>query len=322
MKSLQKAECSDFEVICGCGTGCQPSPLIQNNELHVAVHSSTTGNDTLKTYNLINCQEHTQEIKKSVSYGTCKMFYSKKISLLMMSGKSDNTTKLGLYQLNTKTLPASWDLILRSSVPLLGDFKNLIPISHMYKDDGVIVVSVVNQQANTQILFHIFSQSKAEKLKSASLHIHTTKCQIQSCAVMLNHIYCSLLSPEGGACIYKFDIAALQRYQKETQKDKTIYNCNWSIRRNTSLQNCFMSVLAGKVYIIVIFTNLNNKSVVEIRWLIDPSEVSSIDYQFEFPCVVRVVAAAVIPGVQRPLMVVMYHDNKTNKCFIKRAVLS
>lgn len=287
------------------------------------VQPSTTVNDILKSYNLVNGQESgIQEIKRTqaVSYADCKMFYLKSISLLIKS-RSSNTAKLGLYQLDSKTSPqspASWELITRPSVPLL-DLKSFIPVS--YKGDGVIVVSIVNQQSTSDIKFHIFSLSKAEKRKSASSHIrNAANYQIQSCATLSNFIYCSLLQPEVGAYIYKFDIALLLR--KETRDDENIIspNCKWFIE-NSTLQNCFISVHEGVIFTISVFTN-SNKSIMEIKRLLGHTEISSVEHKLEFPRVVKVVTASVIADNQNPLIAVMYHDERTKKCYIKRVAIS
>lgn len=304
------ADETNFEVICGC----QLSPLIHNNKLYVPVQSSTSGNDTLKSYDLVNGQESSQEVKKLISFAACKMFYLKNISL---SVKSSNATKLGLYQLDTKTSPASWKIISRHSVPLL-DVKNSIPIP--YKDDGIIVVSILNQPSTSHIKFHIFSQSiAAEKPKSASSQIrYNANYQIQSCSILSNYIYCALSLPEGNIYIYKLDIASLR---KETHDDENISpNCQWSIKIS-KLQNCFVSVFKGEIFIISIY-KANNKSIVEIKRLLNHPEVSSVEHKLEFTHEVKVVTASIISGAQNPLIVIMYHDDKISKCYIKRASIS
>ena len=298
----------ELEVTCGC----QLSPLIHGNKIYVPVQSSTTGNDMLKSYNLVDGQENNpQEVKRSthVSYTGCKMFYLKSISLLITS---TSTTKLGLYQLD-KNPPALWELILRPSVPQL-DPKNSIPVP--YKDDGVIVVTIINQHPIFQISFHIFL--KAEKRKSVSSNLQANaKYQIESCAILSNYIYCSLILLKEGAYIYKFDIASLR---KEINEGESIPpNCIWNIK-NSNLQSCFISVLEGVIFVILVLTN-ENETIIEIRRLLDHPKISSVDYQCELPYGVKVVAAAIIPGIQNPMVAVMYHDDKTGKCCIKRVIL-
>ena len=307
--SLQKVVdmTTDLEVICGC----ELSPLIHNNELYVPVQTSTAGNDILKSYNLVNGQENNpQEVRRHehVSYAGCKMFYSKNISLLITSS---STTKLGLYQLDTKALPASWKVTSRISAPML-DPRNSIPVP--YKDDGVIKATVINQQPTSQIKFHIFS-SKAEKIKSVTSHLQSNKYLIQSCVILVNCIYCGLIVPKEGVYIYKFDIASLR---KETKEDDSIPpNCIWTIR-NPTLQSCFLSVLKGVIFIVSILTN-NNKSIMEIKRLLNHPKISSVEDRFELPCVVKVVA---VSGIQNPLLIaVMYHNDEIGKCYVKRVPL-
>ena len=304
IKSPQKSEYNNTEIEVNCG--CQLSPLIYNHKLYVPV-TSANGNDILEIYDLANGQKCTQEVKRNtqevtVSYAGCKMFYLKNISLMIISSK----TKLRLYQLD-KT--SAWELISCPSAIQLLDHKNSIPIS--FKDNGVIVISVVNQQSTSQIKFYIFSLSIATNLKSASSKIrYNTNYQIQSCAMLLNYIYCGLLAPEG-AYIYKFDIASLQ---KETHGISS--NQKWHMK-NATLQNFFISVFKEEIFIISIFTNAD-KSIMEIRRLLDSPEISSAEYQLEFSCVVKVVAASVISGIKNPVIVLMYHNVKTGKCYIKR----
>ena len=276
--------------------------------------TSTSGNDTLKSYNLVDGQENNpQEVKRTMSYAGCKMFYLKTISLLITS---TSTTKLGLYQLDAKNLPASWEVTSRFSVPLL-DPQNSIPVP--YKDDGVIVVTIINQQPTSQIKF--YSHSKAEKRKSVTSYLQSNaKYLLQSCVVLLNCIYCGVILLKEGAYIYKFDIASLRKEALPSEDENIPSNCIWTIK-NSTLQSCFMSVFKGVVFIVLIVTN-DNKSVMEVRRLLDHPKISAIEYQFEFPCVVKVVVASVIPGNQNPLIAVMYHNDKTDKCYVKRVALS
>lgn len=299
---------TDLEVICGC----ELSPLIHNNELYVPVQTSTAGNDILKSYNLVNGQENNPREVKSrdhVPYAGCKMLYSKNISLLITSS---STTKLGLYHLDTKVLPASWEVTSRISAPLL-DPRNSIPVP--YKEDGVIIATVINQQPTSQIKFHIFT-SKADKRKSATSHLQSNaKYLIQSCVILLNCIYCSLMLPKEGAYIYKFDIASLR---KETNEDDSIPpDCIWTIK-NCTLQSCFLSVLKGVVFTVLTLT-CDNKSIMEIKRLLNHQKISPVEYQCEFTCMVKVVAAS---GIQNPLIAVMYHNDDTGKCYVKRVALS
>ena len=113
--------------------------------------------------------------------------------------------------------------------------------------------------------------------------------------------------------VYKFDIASLR---KETKEDKRIPpNCIWTIK-NSTLQSCFLSVLKGVIFIVLILTN-ENKSILEIKQLLDHPKTLSVEYQFDFPCVVKVVAASVIPGIQNPLIAVMYHNDETGNVTLK-----
>ena len=310
LKGPQKAgtDETDLEVTCAC----QLSPLIHNNTLHVLTQSSTTDNDELTSYDLFNGQKSKQEVKKSITYTSCKMMYLKDISLL---AKSSNAKKLNLYQLDTKSSTKSWKSISRLPI----DVKtSAIPVP--YKDDGIIIVYVANQQSISQIEFYIFSLSlTAEKPKSASSQIrYNANYQIQSCSILSNCIYCALFVPEGNIYIYKFDIASLR---KGTHNNQIVPpNWQWSIK-NVILQNCFIPVLmeSNEIFIISLYI-ANNKSTMEVRRLLD-QEVSSVEYHFEFQQVVKVATGSVISGTQNPLIVVLYHDDIANKCYIKRVAV-
>ena len=314
MKGTQKvkykyieSEETDFEVSCAC----QLSPLIHNNTLHVSTQSSTIEIDELKSYDLFDGQERKQEVKRSFTYTSCKMLHLKDISLLV---KSSNAKKLSLYQLDAKSSPKSWKLISRLSL----DVKNsVVPVP--YKEDAIIIVNVVNQQSISQIEFHIFSLSiTAEKPKSASLQIrYNANYQIQSCSVLSNCIYCALFVPEGSVYIYKFDIASLK---KETHHNEIVApNWQWSMK-NAVIQNCFVTVLDSKEIFIISIYNTNHKSIIEIKRLLD-QDILSVEHQLEFQHMVKVVTGSVTFGTQNHLIAVLYHDDKTNKCYIKRVAL-
>ena len=295
-------------------SSCQLSPLIHGNKLHVLKRYPTATNDMLEAYNLIDGDITSQEVTQSYQTGShlgLKMFYSKNLSLFTYS----STTRLCLYQLQTKTSPASWEQTLRPSAPQI-DPTNSFPIP--YKDDGVIIVTIITEQPTSQIKFHIFSYSKAEKRKSTACHLlSNAKFQVRSCVILSNCIYCSFILPNEIVYFYKFDIALLR---KEPKKDESIPPiATWSLKDST-VQNCFMSVLQGMVYSVLIFTNQNKKTIMEVKRLLQDSKFSSVDYQFEFPCVVKVAAASVIPGDQHPLITVVYQDNADN-FFFKRVTM-
>jgi len=293
------------------------------------IQSTTNENYMLKTYNLndpLQHKESNQEIDPASKIlpfaATCKLFcFNNKISLLY--GKLNNKTfKSSLYQLDTGSQLASWKLISYSNLSvseLLIDPENLIPISH--KDDEAIVTSVLNDC----IVFHVFSKNTpGRKWISATSSIpqpsnRSAKHKIQSCVVVSNFIYCSVLLNGIGARIYKFNIRSLQQYQRSNVSIRP--TSTWHIRDDRTLQNCFTSVHKGEV-IIICFAVVSNQTVLEIKRPVLNSTVSPVEYRFKFPQMVKVMAGSVIPGLDNLTIVVTYSESESNKYKIKRIDMS
>ena len=292
--------------------------------LYLVMQNSPTGSDTLKTYNLGDCKEgRPVEINPTKFCATtCKLFYFKNISLLI--GKYNNETwTLNLYQFDKK---ASWIVVPHSkfSISVLQfNLENSIPIS--LKDDGVILASVIYDQSKKacRITFHIFSQAVSGKnwksINSQPLS-QIRKCEIQSCIVISNDIYCSLLT-DTGAHVYKFDLNLLQQNRKESKdsnKDDGIRaNCNWQIKMPT-LQNCFLSVFKEEP-VIITFHHVGDKSIMELKRPMINGYVSPPKCQFEFPHV-EIALASFVLSFENPVVAVIYRDKK-NKYIIKRLTI-
>jgi len=209
------------------------------------------------------------------------------------------------------------------------DLKNSIPLS--LENDEIILVSAINQktrqEVNSFIVAYLFPSSKvsgkswkAVKLSLPSC-ICATKYKIQSCIVMSNYIYCSLLLPEVGAYIYKFGLASLQQHQKEMHDIVNISpEHSWQVG-DPNLQNCFLSLLKEKI-IAINFHTANGKSIIEVKRLATKtSVVSPTKYKFGFPYMVKIITASVIPDDQEFMMVVVYHDSTTDNCCIKNITM-
>ena len=330
MKRLPKIEYdSDYAVNCNSQHSC----LIQNDKLHfMMIQNSMDEIDMLKVYSLLDVKASIQETKLTNKNVLCAgtlyiiFCFCNKISLL--TGKVDyRTLQLNLYQLDTKATCASWAQVPFSRYTIsdsLFNFDNCIPISH--REDGVIIVSILNDQVNGnhRIVFHIFSQKTSGrnwKATSSLLPIQFTRnveYQIQSCKIDLEskHIYCSILLHGTGAYIYKFDLMTLQQHRKNSNSVSIKPVCNWHITE-PALQNCFLSLLQD--YIVMIsFTNINDKSIMKVKRPVNFLPASPADYQFEFPSGIKIVAASIVSASK---VVVMYHDNKTNQCFIKTIII-
>jgi len=272
-----------------------------------------------KSYGLPDFKENINPIKKTVLCATSshKIFYfNDKISLLI--GKlSYKTWYLNFYQLDTQNSPVSSEQIAFSRLSIsesLFDLENTIPVSH--KDDGIMMVGVLNDQvkATYRIVFHIFSQNVSGrnwKTTSSLLplqHTHPAGYKIQSCIVESNYIYCSVLLHETCAYVYKFDLMLLQKHQNDNVRPVN----NWHMTEPT-LQNTFLSVL-NKEIITLNFKKASNKTIMEVKWPINPLAVTPAEHCFELPHDIKIIKATVVLTSK---IIVIFHDNKTNKCYIK-----
>ena len=301
--------------------------LIQDDELHLVNQFPThsTENDAFTSYNLLKYQKSCQKVNRKgvVGHDSCKLFYCKTLSLL--SGHFNTATKawkLRLYHLDSEMPFPSWERNSHfTSLVLAMDIKNSIPVS--LENGEILVASVLNQEASSRVVLYVFPTSKvSEKNWKAAYslltppRIRTAKYEFQSCVVISDHIYCSLFLPGVGAYIYKFKISSLQQHQKELHNIKSIWpDCTWQTE-DPNLQNCFLAVIKEDI-IIITFSNIDNKSIMEVKRTISPSVITPAEYKYDFPCVVKVVAASLVHGDQNPWLAMMYHDNKTNKCCIK-----
>lgn len=259
--------------------------------------------------------------KTILSHASNKMLcYNDKVSLL--SGKLSNKMwKLSLCYLNTENKFASWKPILNFNFSIsesLLDFENCIAVSH--KESGLILVSV----SNDRIIFHVYSKnSPGKKWVSASSQlpppsqVHSAKYKIQSCVVISNFIYCSLLQGMN-AHIYKFSIRLLQQQQRGTIPVRPNYV--WHINEDgRTLTNCFVTLHKGEVAIISCYVT-DDKSSLEVKYL--KSEiVSASRYKFHFPYKITIACASIITDPDRFVIAMIYTENNS-KCYVKRIEMS
>ena len=319
LEKLPKVEYdSDFAVCCDDN---QHLSLFLNETLYSIVRNSTDRTNILKTYHLIHHKENDINLtnKKSLhAYTSFKLFsFCNKLALL--TGKHDfRTWNLRLYQLDQTTATcATWEQVAFSKYSIsdsLFDFQNCIPVSH--REDRVTLVSVLNDHVNANhcIAFHIFSQKVSGRNWKATRSLlpiqftSTAEYQLQSCILVSDYIYCSLLLHGIGAFIYKFDLLLLQQQRNISIRP----DCDWHIRE-LALQSCFLSVLQEEV-IIISFKSISNRSFMEVSRLKNFLPVPPADYQFEYTCKVKITAASIISA---SMLVVMHHDDKSNTSVIK-----
>ena len=304
--------------------------LIQGAELHLVNQSYSSDNNALRSYDLLKHHKSFQIVNRKdvMGHDSCKLFYCKRLSLLSWHfNYAAKAYQLRLYHLDTEKPLPSWERNFHFTPSVLEmDVKNSIPVS--LENGEILVATVLNQEANCRIVVYLFeslaSKSSGKGWKAAySLlappHIRAAKYKIQSCVVISNHIYFSLLLPKVGAYIYKFKISSLQQHQREMFNIKQIYpDCRWYIK-DSNLQKCFLAALKEDI-IFISFCSTDDKNVVEVKRAIRPSVVSPADYRHGFPGArgVKMVAASVICDDQNLWLVVMHHDSKTNKCRITR----
>jgi len=179
------------------------------------------------------------------------------------------TWNLNFYQLDTQDslVSTEWQIAFsRLSISeSLFDLENTIPVSH--KDDGIIMVSILNDQVKATycIIFHIFSQNvpgRNWKTTSSLLplqYAHPAGYKIQSCIVESNYVYCSVLLHETCAYVYKFDLMLLQMHQNDNVRPVN----NWHITEPT-LQNSFLSVLNKKI-VTLNYKKASNGTIMEVK---------------------------------------------------------
>ena len=306
-------------------------PVQQMCDLHVMVQSTINESYTLITYDLTNYNQidsfhrGSQKLdpKKIVlTFSACKAFsFNNRFSILFGEhNNSSRTWKTKVYSLDTESQLATWKLVSNFSPSiseLLFDFHNCFVMSH--KIDEIIIVSIVKDR----IIFYIISKSISGNIRNLAtftlrqLYNHTAKFIMQSCIVVSNYIYCSLLHQGMGAKIYQFK---LQQKEKTT---KVWFVESWYIEDSpTDLQNCFMSVHYKEV-LVICCKIVDNKTILEVRRLkSNPTAVLSPEFNFTFPYKVKIITVSVVPCCESLVFAVIYHNNETNKCCIKRIDMS
>ena len=298
-----------------------------NNDLLLIVQNTGIGNDILKTYSIVDGKVNDREITSTKKIApcntTCKMFNFNNKNSLLIARLTNKIWKGTVYQLDTDM---SWKLISHSNLSIPEsqvDLENSIPISH--KDDGVIIISILNDRFkfNYRIVFYIFSKRvPGKKWTSTSVMLpqptnRSAKYKIQSCAMASGCIHCSFLLEGVDARIYTFNLGSLQMGSVHIQPE-----CIRHIKNDHSLENCFLSDYEGEV-IIFCCDVVNNRSTIEVRQSkINSTTVSPAEYRYEFPCKVKITMISVLLDTESLVIAVIYHPYATNNCYIKRINMS
>lgn len=310
-------------------------PMPIQNELLLIVQNTGIGNDILMIYNLVDGKVNDREISSTKKIAacptTCKtFFFNNKISLLI-ARLINKTWKVTVYQLDTDMSFASWKVVSHSNLSIPEsqvDLENSFPISH--KDDGVIIVSILNDRFkfNYRIVFHIFSKKVPGKKWTSTIvllpqpTIRSAKYRIQSCIIVSGYIHCSLLLEGVGARVYTFNLTKLLQAAAGSSAVNIQAECIRQIKNDNSLENCFLSVYKGEI-ITICCDVVSNRSTIEVRQSkIDSSVVSPAEYRYEFPCKVKIIVASIISDIENLAIAMIYHPYDTNKCYIKRINMS
>lgn len=260
----------------------------------------------------------------------CKMFcLNNEISIL--TGKLHNRMwRSSSYYLDTKTPLATWkhiSYLTLSISELFLDFENSFIIP--YKDDTIILVSVVNDSMHFNVICKGIhgKKSVSTNVSLSQLNIRSggsapAKFKIQSCIMLSNNMYCSLWQQGIGVRICQFNIKIMQQLQKISSTVRL--TSSWQINDNSTLQscNCFISVHNSKI-IIICCDIADGKSIIEIKRLnYDAKVVLPSESRYAFPYVVRIVTASVVPQSENLVVAVTYQDSKSDNYYIKRLNMS
>ena len=293
-----------------------------------AHESSTTGSKLIVKGCIEQYSLDDSRRKDKKNYTNCKrnvcptmLFYLKKVTIV--SGDNEVETrnvKLTIYQFNASK--AALEPVVGSKYSsTLVKLKNAVCA---LLNDGIIVVSVLDQltqHSSSRMTFHLFSQVKtagknwkvASLLLPSVLHSHdSSKYQIQSCVVISNHVYCSLLLHETTVYIYKINLSPLCKYDKEYYEG-CLSESSWVIE-DLFITGCLLSILKEEIFITT-FKNINNRTLMEVRLFNSANPTSPITkpiYCYDFPSVVKGITVSVISDNS---IAVIYHDNKSNKCY-------
>lgn len=287
-------------------------------------------NCTLITYNLADSftiHRSSQDIKpedKTILCPTNSKIFCCKDKIFLMTGiLNKGRWKLNLYNLDTETenLFALWKPA-NCAIPIIEskfDHENCIPVSH---GDNVVIIATVKLNL---LIFHIINIPSSGKNQQVSatltlpqLNARHAKYKLDSCITMSNYIYCSL-SDGTKTRVYKLSIRKMQQFQKSNIFVRPEYT--WQITDDHTLLKCFLSTYKEEAITICCYTS-DEKTILGIKRL-KPNKptVSLTEYKFEFSNTIKIISVSVVPCFSNLVIVVLYEENKSNKCYIKRIAM-
>lgn len=325
----------DVQVPCTCQS--QLLPLIQPSgevtfvqQVYKVPKPITTSRKKLfeghsESYNLVNGQKgDKQDITKSKESVCPRMLSYLNMVTILGSDSSDTdakSLKVELYQLKSEAYFLVWDPVLCSAHKFSSSQLNLNNAACVSSNEAVVVVSVLKLLTIpplSEIMLHLFTvkNTSGGHWRSASVKLRqsgSSEYKIQSCIVVDDNLYCSLLLPETGAYIYKVNLTPLKQCTTEVCKDILLHS-NWPIV-NKYLQSCFLAMGPNKAIFSIAFYNENARTVMNVEKLYPPT--SSHPSHFEFPAIVKPIAASVVTN----FVIAIYHDDNTKQCYAKKVII-
>ena len=250
----------------------------------------------------------------------CSVFaYSNQITLFGGDYQNKNY-KVALYQLpDDKVHSFSWQTIPINSKKT---FMNLDPNNCICLQHGKrVIVTTIASSKHPKVYFHVYFPEAIDEYywKSASVHIqHPQKlknfsCDLQSCVMMNDKVYYTIWLNRNMMCIYQVNISTLFVDSDDSrQHAASLRLANmWPIDDPT-ITKCLLSVFDNKV-ICISAKWIDNKNVIEVTFVESFPQQACV---YQFPTNVEVTSAAVVPDTINNLAIV-YHDKKTNSCYMK-----
>ena len=215
-----------------------------------------------------------------------------------------NSKNTGLYSLDTNK--RAWIINDFSEFPFQNiNFNNCV----CYKDasDNIVVVTVLE----TFAFIYLFSTSKDDNAcwKFAKFSLSKSNCEIQSCVVISENLFCSLLTSTH-LLVYQFNLTAL--YQSTSDDLSSLEPVKSWILEKLNLK-CFLSSLKEEVVTIMV-KKAGNKTFVEFSELKHFNSGSLEPLTF-FDYSVEVTFATVIPYTTN-LGIVYYDSNVYKMCLL------
>jgi len=335
---------TDISVTCICQSQLQP--LIQGFTLNCVLQNFKVSKSNrkviaehrLESYNVLSGKKEDHKELRNCKEIVCPRMLSYVDTVTILGSESDSGStnlRVGLYKLKNTPYYSAWELTVGSNFTLSHsdlDIENTACVSY---NNMVIIASVLNQRTLCQLILHLYDPSKKFangsywSSRSTPLRLHSgVKYEIQSCIVMSEFIYCSLLLLGTGAYIYKINLYPPQKcttvlppLQKCTTappllqksralKKEHLYSSN-QLFENKMLQNSFLVVgPSGNAFNIAV-SNKDMKTIVKVERLID-IKTFSFKVEFAFPSIVKAITASAIPNY----VIIIYHCGE--KCYIKK----